>query len=179
MNTKLYLYTTKYKTFSSNSFLVIILLLLFLMLLLLAVVFEQKPLKDKARHKLNIHCKIWNVHCIFKQLRELQILPLLRILNPLQYPYSLNLLHMQPLITMKGCLKLNIKYIFVAISDDFHIFGNYFRLIENMQSIPISIKNWYTIVQCKLNMFFLHTIFWNTIFLAHRPVFFCLPSHFM
>ena len=115
MNTKLYLYTTKYKTFSSNSFLVIILLLLFLMLLLLAVVFEQKPLKDKARHKLNVHCKIWNVHCIFKQLRELQILPLLRILNPLQYPYSLNLLHMQPLITIKGCLKLKVEYIFVAI----------------------------------------------------------------
>ena len=127
-------YTTKYKTFSSNSSLVIILLLLFLMLLLLAVVFEQKPLKDKARHKLNIHCKIWNVHCIFKQLRELQILPLLRILNPLQYPYSLNLLHMQPLITIKGCLKLNIKYIFVKISDEPHLFGNCFRLIENIQS---------------------------------------------
>ena len=90
---------------------ILLLLMLFLMLLLLAVVFEQKPLKDKARHKLNIHCKIWNVHCIFKQLRELQILPLLRILNPLQYPYSLNLLHMQPLITIKGCLKLKVNYI--------------------------------------------------------------------
>ena len=41
-------------------------LLLFFLLLMLVSVWTERPLKDKTRHKLNIHCEIWNVSCISK-----------------------------------------------------------------------------------------------------------------